>query len=581
MRLHRTLRLAICLLLAWSAMPATADYKSTYKDAISAIDGDEWQSAAQLLEQAIKEQPTAGGRIRVYGSRWAEYNPYLLLARVYTRLDRAADACAPMEESFRQDKVRGDEVKRRNSLNADLQPFCQKAAADAALDVARAQKQIRDGMNLVTQVRDKMKASGFAALEKQSPQWLGPLTAQLDAFPGLSSRLNEAKTQPEVDAVTRDAESGIRTFREGLNSIASGLDNAEFESAFVIAEGNIKKARGLDSLSSTRAGKLDKDSGLKKSWNLTGTTLAEADGKMKQSFKTKDLALVQEADQLAQQVLSDRERLLKEIDSIKAVQQDPMAEEIAKRERRSDDLIQQANGFTSPSADLKTRRAAVDQTRKGKPRPGAKRGELTAYASTLKDSNDALASEITREPGRQEIAAELRDIIESRKEAERLLKRAAGIASPPTQLIERTRDLQSILAEKAPGSSDSVSFVRGHRKRLQRANTAIGQAFPAVAVVDGVVPAELKNAFDAFSQGKYSEVEKALAGVRYDGDRANLQLNLFRAAALFARYVRSGETDASLLEQVQGAVRECRKIQSGYQPGELFSPRFRDFYRDS
>ena len=580
MSLRRTLRFpSICLVLACLAMPAAADYRTSYKKAISAIDEGDWNEAARWLERAIDEQPEAGGpRILMYGSRWVNYTPYHYLARAYVRAGREAEVCDLIETSIRQGKVQGDAARKLASLHADTRSICE---VDDPPDLARALKKIQDGSTLVTQVRNKMEGSDFAAIEKRSPPWLDPLKKQLDEFPGLAPRLDGAKTQAEIDAVARDADRGIKTLRAGLKRIDSDIAGAEFEDAFAVAERSIKKAREKDRLSSARTNKLETDADLKQRWNATGSKLADADAKMKQSFDDKNLARVKEADRIAQQVLRDRNTLLQSIDAIKVTSIDPLLAEIAKRERRSDELIRQAADFVSPSSELRTQHLALDQARQDHPGKGANRGILTAYWNTLKTRNDALAAELAKEPNRQEIATELRDILESTLEARRLLEASAGVSSPPAELVECTRDLEAILADKVPDNTESRSAVTGYHKRLQQATAALNEAFPAVAVVEGVVPLELRNAFAAYSQGRYAEVETALVGVRFDGDRANLQINLFRAAARFARYVRGGETDKSLLEQVHSAVRECRRIQSDYQPGELFSPRFRELYRDS
>jgi hypothetical protein len=59
-----------------------------------------------------------------------------------------------------------------------------------------------------------------------------------------------------------------------------------------------------------------------------------------------------------------------------------------------------------------------------------------------------------------------------------------------------------------------------------------------------------------------------------------MHLRLFRAAARYALYVRSGETNGALLEQVLSDIERCRQIDAGFMPDtRAFAPRFVQLYQ--
>jgi hypothetical protein len=58
--------------------------------------------------------------------------------------------------------------------------------------------------------------------------------------------------------------------------------------------------------------------------------------------------------------------------------------------------------------------------------------------------------------------------------------------------------------------------------------------------------------------------------------------HLFRAASLYALYVRSGETDQTLRGEAVASVRRCKEIDPGFRPNaRAFSPRFLIFFQES
>ena len=60
-----------------------------------------------------------------------------------------------------------------------------------------------------------------------------------------------------------------------------------------------------------------------------------------------------------------------------------------------------------------------------------------------------------------------------------------------------------------------------------------------------------------------------------------VHVHLFRAAALFGLYVRSGESNQALLKELLTAIERCKQIDPAFQPSaRAFSPRFLSVYQN-
>ncbi|MEM8962773.1 MAG: hypothetical protein AAGD38_14905 [Acidobacteriota bacterium] len=115
---HGPIRLLTLALVGFLlAVPALADdYRSWYKEGIEAFDDGDWQTTAQAMRKAIGEQPTAGERLRLYGTRFVSYLPYFHLGVAEARLGRCDEALAAFDEVERQDTVSGDRASQMRGL---------------------------------------------------------------------------------------------------------------------------------------------------------------------------------------------------------------------------------------------------------------------------------------------------------------------------------------------------------------------------------------------------------------------------------------------------------------------------------
>ena len=97
----------------------------------------------------------------------------------------------------------------------------------------------------------------------------------------------------------------------------------------------------------------------------------------------------------------------------------------------------------------------------------------------------------------------------------------------------------------------------------------------------GLDPA-LENGARLYFAGEYQQALAALAPLGTASDiRLKLHVHLFRAAALYAQYVRSGETNQALRDDALAAIQRCKEIDPGFQPSpRAFSPRFIAFFQN-
>ncbi len=105
---------------------------------------------------------------------------------------------------------------------------------------------------------------------------------------------------------------------------------------------------------------------------------------------------------------------------------------------------------------------------------------------------------------------------------------------------------------------------------------------PAAAPVrrrSGPPPRKLSQAADAYFAGDYNATVTLLMEHTFKQRKARAHALLLRAAARYALFLLSGETDYALRGQAADDLAACREAAPDLAPDEgLFSPRFRDFF---
>jgi hypothetical protein len=130
--------------------------------------------------------------------------------------------------------------------------------------------------------------------------------------------------------------------------------------------------------------------------------------------------------------------------------------------------------------------------------------------------------------------------------------------------------------EDVAGIQEVARLTAEGRGRLD----ALIKSFGALTLRDRGVHASLEAGARAFFDGEYQAALTSL-------DRANtptdvplqVHVHLFRAAALYALYVRSNERDESLRMQALAEIERCKQLNPAFVPAATaFGPRFIDFF---
>ncbi len=147
------------------------------------------------------------------------------------------------------------------------------------------------------------------------------------------------------------------------------------------------------------------------------------------------------------------------------------------------------------------------------------------------------------------------------------------------QVVNARRRLES--AEKAQNIAAIVEATKLASDAQDRLDALI-KAFGPVTIIDRGVHPALEQGARLFFAGEYQQALSALspAGGLAPDIPLQVHVHLFRAAALYNLFVRSRESDRSLLTRAQAEVEQCRKLQPAFQPDpRAFAPRFIDFFQ--
>jgi hypothetical protein len=112
---------------------------------------------------------------------------------------------------------------------------------------------------------------------------------------------------------------------------------------------------------------------------------------------------------------------------------------------------------------------------------------------------------------------------------------------------------------------------------------ALIKAFGPATLRDRGVHAGLEEGARLYFDGEYQRALDSLSPLAGQSDvPLQVHVHLFRAAALYALYVRSGESDAALLTEAQAAIGRSKQIDPSFEPSSrAFSPRFIGVFRST
>jgi hypothetical protein len=142
--------------------------------------------------------------------------------------------------------------------------------------------------------------------------------------------------------------------------------------------------------------------------------------------------------------------------------------------------------------------------------------------------------------------------------------------------IQRRFD-NSRKTENVTGIEEAMRLAVEARTRID----ALIKLFGPASLRDRGVHEALEKAARLYFTGEYQQVLSALdpLGTALDV-LLQVHVHLFRAASLYALYVRSGETNEKLRTDALAAIQRCKEIEPGFQPNaRAFSPRFLAFFQ--
>lgn len=93
------------LLTAVAPAAHSAEYKKSYLDGLSAVDGEQWREVARLMILAINDKEEAGEKIRTSGMNFVTYLPHYYLGLALYRIERCQEAIHSWKVSVEQGAI--------------------------------------------------------------------------------------------------------------------------------------------------------------------------------------------------------------------------------------------------------------------------------------------------------------------------------------------------------------------------------------------------------------------------------------------------------------------------------------------
>jgi hypothetical protein len=137
--------------------------------------------------------------------------------------------------------------------------------------------------------------------------------------------------------------------------------------------------------------------------------------------------------------------------------------------------------------------------------------------------------------------------------------------------------------ERARKAEDLSSLTETTRLALEAQTGLDGliQTFGPITLRDRGVHESLEQAVRLFLNGEYQQALGALEPLTVQSDvPLQVHAHVFRAAALYALFVRSGESNAQLRTDALAEIARTKQLNASFQPSpRAFSPRFLSLYQ--
>lgn len=137
--------------------------------------------------------------------------------------------------------------------------------------------------------------------------------------------------------------------------------------------------------------------------------------------------------------------------------------------------------------------------------------------------------------------------------------------------------------ERARSGENLASLTETTRLALEAQNslTTLITSFGPITLRDRGVDASLEEGVRLYLNGEYQQALSALEPLTGKTDvPLQVHAHVFRAAALYALWVRSGESNAQLRTDALAEIARTKQLNASFQPSaRAFSPRFLTLYR--
>lgn len=156
-------------------------------------------------------------------------------------------------------------------------------------------------------------------------------------------------------------------------------------------------------------------------------------------------------------------------------------------------------------------------------------------------------------------------------------------ASATRAALEKQIDGLRRRFERARKAEDLASLTETTRLagETQLGLDALIKSFGPLSLRDRGIHAALEEGARLYLDGEYQKALSALEPLNGQADvPLQLHAHVFRAASLYALYVRSGESNQQLRTQALAEIAQSKQLNSSFQPSpRAFSPRFLSFYQ--
>jgi hypothetical protein len=522
----RLTRIALAALVCVALYPSRASAQDdAFKKGLKAKDDKNWAEAARQMRLAIQADPMEsmrkvkiGAVLGVFGAKESEYLPRFFLGEALLNQNDCVGAVTEWSASLDQHAVQS---------KVDYRQIIERGFKDCAAK----------GVLLAAEFDAQWKASRNAYIDANAmaKRVIDLGATHRDQWLPLASQYEEPRRELE-NALTR------------LNAGSKTRSASDFAESKVASERATLKLKPLeDALNAA----------------------------------IESVASLQQRIRDVTDAITGADALDRSIDGLKATVSDAMA---ASRKSGRDQLGQAREKL---AAGQKTQNVAtVNEAMK------FVQSATGSFTQVVEQINRTLRSELD-----QRLSVAMRSADEAFASVSTLMTTLEGrAAQKPDKItpdiasqrdaIRKQVEVQRQRYERARKSEDvgGIETVTKQTIEAQAVLNQIIQAFGPLSLRDRGVHAGLEEGARLFFAGDYQKALAALdpsTGVdAVASPSLQLQAHLFRAASLFALYVRSGESRQELRTQALAEIDLCRQIDAIFQPSpQVFAPRFIMLYK--